>query len=354
MEGQITYSFQPGPSQLLPSVEYWTQVALKEGLLSRYHRDAVWKEIFKKAQEALSRYLGLPEGWLVTFVSSATEAWQILAEATEGMYSLHIVQGEFGKRWHSLQKVLSPKAEILEIAFELPLRDQLIAANIQHEAIQYLAVVHVETSVGAWIPMLGMLREIFPKAVIAVDATSSMGGIQIPWETVDAAFASVQKCFGLPPGLGILIISPQAVSIFRDRPRVRYNSLGYLIQQAERHEPIHTPNLLGIFLAAQVYSAFSESVREVERRLLARSTFLYEAFEKKGFHALLPPVYRSPTVLTFRWRLREEGQVLRVKAHAEGLYLGWGYGPYKEGTFRVANFPALPDEAYERLLSVFG
>ncbi|MCS7154015.1 MAG: aminotransferase class V-fold PLP-dependent enzyme, partial [Bacteroidia bacterium] len=349
MEGQITYSFQPGPSQLLPAVEYWTQVALKEGLLSRYHRDAVWKGIFRKAQEALSRYLDLPEGWLVTFVSSATEAWQILADAAADMYSLHIVQGEFGKRWYSLQKAVSSEAKILEVAFESPLREQLIAADIQHRAIQYLAVVHVETSVGAWIPTLGMLREIFPKAIIAVDATSSMGGIQIPWRAVDMAFASVQKCFGLPPGLGILVLSPQAVSTFRDHPRVRYNSLGYLIRQAERHEPIHTPNLLGIFLAAQVYSASSESVREVENRLLARSAFLYEAFERKGFQAFLPPAYRSPTVLTFRWRFREEAQVLRVKAHAEGLYVGWGYGLYKEETFRVANFPALPDEAYERL-----
>lgn len=351
MEGQIRYSFQPGPAQLFPQVEFWIKVALQEGLLSRYHRDPVWKGLFARAQVAVSEYLGLPEGWVVAFISSATEAWQILVDVTAHLPVLHFVQGDFGRRWFALQQVLSPSAREAVVDPARSWDSQVAEQAERCPDTRYIAAVHVETSVGAWLPDLALLRNAFPEALIAVDATSSMGGLCLPWEAVDVAFASVQKCFGLPPGLGILLLSPRMVARQTGTPRSRYNSLGYLIERAQTHEPPHTPNLLNIFLLGHLLPELP-SLPDTERHLQARARWLYEEMALSGLSPIQPNVYQAPTVLAFQWRLPDEGQIVRRRAEQRGLYIGWGYGTHRDTGFRIANFPALPDAAYRELLSL--
>lgn len=353
MERSIRYSFQPGPSQLHPRVGYWIEVALREGLLSRYHRDSVWKGLFARAQRAVVEYLALPEGWVVTFISSATEAWQILADATASLRSLHIVQGEFGRRWFSFQQALSPSAPGISLDMKVPWAKWIATLPHTYSSVEYIAAVHVETSVGGWLPDLVLLRQAFPEAIIAIDATSSLGGINLPWEAIDVAFASLQKCFGLPAGAALLLVSPRIAESYRHYPRQRYNSLGYLIEKAQTHEPTHTPSLLHIFLLERLLPELP-TLQKVERHLLKRAEWLYIAMESMGFMPLLPLEYRSPTVLALRWGLAMEIDRFYQRAEADGLYVGRGYGAYRNTSFRIANFPAVPDEAYHELIAALG
>lgn len=89
-----------------------------------------------------------------------------------------------------------------------------------------------------------------------------------------------------------------------------------------------------------------------EAALRARANRLYKALEERGFPPLQGQEYLSPTVLALRWPSAEIGHKLRNQAEAQGLYLGWGYGEQKNLFFRIANFPALPDAAFEELLEV--
>ncbi|MCX8112286.1 MAG: aminotransferase class V-fold PLP-dependent enzyme [Bacteroidia bacterium] len=351
MERKIIYSFQPGPAQLFPEVEHWIQVALRDGLLSRYHRDPVWKRLFAEAQTALADYLGLPNDWTVAFASSATEIWQILADAAADLSSLHFIQGEFGRRWLYFQKSLSPFAKAIEVEPHVPWEEQVDKASEKYRTVRYIGVVHVETSIGAWIPTLDRLRQAFPEAFIAIDATSSLGGLRLPWEAIDLAFASVQKCLGLPPGMGVLLISPKVSEYFKAMPRSRYNALGHLVQMAQSHEPVHTPNLLLIYLLARVLPQ-RLPLLQVEKELLMRAERLYDEVKQRGFEVSMPPLYRAPTVLALKWKNPEEALTIRQRAESAGLYLGWGHGEHRDTWFRIANFPAIPDAAYDKLLEV--
>lgn len=348
---QLRYSFQPGPSQLHPQVAPLLLRALEEGLFSRYHRDPVWKALFAQAQAAVASHIGLPEGWLVLFVSSATEAWQVLVDVTAERVSLHLTQGAFGERWYELQAAASGFAYRVAVESAQPWPAQLEALSAKYGSVSFVGVVQVETSVGATLPEWEFLRSAFPNALIAVDATSSLGAISFPWQQVDIAFASVQKGLGLPPGLAVLALSPRAVQELRELPAVRYHSLGRLIQRAKAHEPPFTPNLVGLYLLAEGLPQ-RPPVQEGEAALRERANRLYETLEGRGFVPLQPPPYRAPTVLALRWPDTELGQQLRSQAEAQGLYLGWGYGKEKETFFRIANFPALPDAAFEELLAL--
>ncbi|MCX7607224.1 MAG: aminotransferase class V-fold PLP-dependent enzyme [Bacteroidia bacterium] len=345
----LRYSFQPGPSQLAPDVLSLIEEAVQQRLLSRYHRDPVWRELFSQAQESVRSHLELPGEWLVVFVSSATEAWQVLVDATADLTSIHILQGAFGERWYHLQKAVSPFAYSYAVQEGSQWEPQLSSLAEKYGAIGFVGVVHTETSRGAELPALSDLRSSFPQALIAVDVTSSLGGLLLPWEAADIWFASVQKCLGLPPGFGVLLLSPSAWKRFADLPRTRYNSLGYLIEKARQHEPPFTPNLLSLYLLARSLPS-RPTLRNTADQLEKRARWLYDALEKAGYQPKVNKPYRARTVLSFRWREGQNVAQIRGKLEAAGLYLGWGYGEEKEASFRIANFPALPQEAYEELV----
>lgn len=284
----------------------------------------------------------------MAFASSATEVWQMLVDATAGYSTLHLIQGSFGERWFHLQRALSPQAQSLWLSLDMPWESYRSALSAFPQA-EYVAVVHVETSIGALLSHFRDIRSAFPESIIAVDATSSIGGLSLPWDLVDIAFASVQKCLGLPPGLAVLAVSSRILDRFSFSSRRRFNDLAYVLECARRHEPPHTPALLNIFLLSRV---FADREPPTEELLWQRARWIEEEMQKRGFMSLLPPSWRSPTVLTFQWQSSAQGSLLRSKAQEKGLYLGWGYGSYRDTTFRIANFPAIPDSAYELLLEV--
>ncbi|MEN2992926.1 MAG: aminotransferase class V-fold PLP-dependent enzyme [Bacteroidia bacterium] len=350
--GALRYSFQPGPGQLYPDIPSLIQQAIESGALVRYHREPFWQALYHKAQEAVKAFLGLPADWLVAFLSSATQIWQILADATAEETSLHLLQGDFGKRWYARQKALSGFAYAYEVHPEEPWDLHLKRLQDRYSSVHTLCAVHVETSVGGYLPDLASLRMAFPESLILIDACSSLGGIQLPWEKVDGVFASVQKCLGLPAGLSLLILGPRAIERFAAFSPQRYDALPLIIEKAQQAQPLHTPNLLGIYLLAHSLPQ-RPPIEKIEASLCQRAAYLYKAMRSKGYEPLLPEAYRAPTVLAFQ--APSEQELVRLRAHleAEGFYLGWGYGEKQASTFRLANFPALPDEAYDQLLALF-
>ncbi len=348
---RVRYSFQPGPAQLHPSIPLLLQEALVSGVFTRYHRDEVWVGLFAEAQAALKAHLDVPDDWLVAFCSGATEAWHIWIQTTTDQTALHVTQGAFGERWFSLRAAVSSFARQYGWNFTAPLSEQIEDLSRRYKGVGTIALVQVETSVGAVLPELKLWREAFPEALIAVDATSSLGALTLPWEAVDFVFASVQKGLGLPAGMGVLLLSPRCVQLFRDYPAMHYDSLSRIIQMAQAHQPVSTPNLLGIYLLAKSLPGRSK-VAQFASQIIQRAERLYGAIMERGYEPFLPAAYRAPSVLTFAAGSPERLGKLFEAAEAASLYLGRGYGPHKETTFRVANFPALPDEAYEELLEV--
>src|SRR5207244_3655236 len=76
-----------------------------------------------------------------------------------------------------------------------------------------LAIVHAETSTGAWQPIeeLGKLCHEFD-ALLLVDAVTSLGCVPLKldaWE-IDAVYSCTQKGLSCPPGLSPVTLSPRA------------------------------------------------------------------------------------------------------------------------------------------------
>lgn len=342
----MNLTFYPGPSQLYPQVEGYLQDAFQSGILSMNHRSTAFMGMLAQTIAGLHEKLNIPPDYEIYFTSSATECWEIISQSLVEKSSLHVFNGAFGEKWMEYAQRLHPA-----FAHGFDLNDEPNAENSAHfTESDVLCLTHNETSNGTALSYqsLKQIRKKF-SGLIAVDATSSMGGVVLPWKKGDVWFASVQKCFGLPPGLGVLVVSPRAIEKARAiGARSHYNSLLFLRDNFLKNQTPYTPNTLAICLLGKVMQQVPP-IELIDDRIVKRAEELYEFLHDNAFGVLADnPAVRSHTVITLRG---DEAAMttLREKALANGIVLGKGYGTWKNTTLRIANFPAIADSDMNRL-----
>lgn len=347
-------TFYPGPSKVYPQVADYAAQAVREGIVSLNHRSAGFVEIVKETVRLLHEKLDIPDEYHVALVSSATECWEIVAQSLTIQTSLHPTSGAFGEKWRTYAHRIKP--------YKTP------------ADVDVLCVVQNETSNGTQVSMaqLAEWRSGFG-GLIAVDAVSSMAGIVFDWALADVWFASVQKCFGLPAGLAVLIYSPGALKRAEQiGERNHYNSLLFIHENFTNYQTPYTPNGLGIYCLMRVLQQVPP-IADIDAMTKRRAADWYAFFgqemsRRAGWLGRFNPLITDPTLhgasdrRTSGRRTSDrsdtviavagsETDVKAIKAAAQqaGITLGNGYGDWKNTTFRVANFPAITDDEIETL-----
>jgi phosphoserine aminotransferase len=343
-------TFAPGPSKVYDSLPIYLNDAYQEGILSANHRSSAFMKLYQETEQLMRSKLHMPEDYTLLFTSSATENWEIMSQSIVEQASFHIYSGSFGKKWIEFAKHILPATAGLKIeanqAIDLP------SLQIAEE-FDLIALTQNETSNASQVSneMIEAIRDKFPEKMIAVDTTSSMAGIELDFGLADIWYASVQKCFGLPAGLGILILSPAAIQKSeRKGEKGRYNSLSFILENAASYQTHYTPNVLGIYLLNRVLKDIPE-IQQIDALLRQRMSRLENCIaQTKTLRMLVDnPATRSTTVMAIAG---SEELIIQVKKEAEkrGMQLGGGYGPLKATSFRIANFPAITDEEFDALI----
>ncbi len=346
-------NFYPGPSKIYPDVRSYMADAYDEGYLGTPHRGEQFVQLTRDTVVLLKQKLNIPQDYYIFFASSATECWEILIQSLTKTKSFHIFNGSFGEKWFEYAKRLRPKSEGLKFDLneEMPVADLTIGTDTE-----MICFTQNETSNGTQVsatPILN-LQNRYRNTLIAVDATSSMAGLNLKLIKADIWFASVQKNFGLPPGLAVMACSPR--TIFRAKQmaeRAHYNSLLFLYEKMLNHQTTYTPNILHIYLIKRLLEN-RPIVKEIDKALTERAHSLYAFFSQFTDFTLLVEneEVRSKTVIALQGneRLIDE---LKKRALQHDIRLGNGYGAWARNTVRIANFPALLDEEYEELKRFF-
>ncbi|MBB3839734.1 phosphoserine aminotransferase [Runella defluvii] len=354
-------TFYPGPSKIYPQVEQYLQDAYRSGILSMNHRSQGFMDVLKETMRLMREKLAIPADYSIYLVSSATEAWEIVAQSLTQQHSAHHYNGAFGKKWFSYATHIVPQTSgsLFPINQTLPYHlfqegEERAAFNRQRLSdYEVLCLTHSETSNGTQIRMqeLAEIRSLTP-ALIAIDATSSMGGVAFDWTLGDVWFASVQKCFGLPAGMGIMVCSPNALEKARQvNDILRYNSLLFVHENFEKYQTHYTPNTLGVYLLMRVMEQL-EPIAAIDQRTVERAAHFYQFLENEtSWEPLVTNnATRSDTVIAVKGEPQAIA-ALKKEATLAGITLGNGYGEWKNNTFRIANFPAIEDEEIEQLRS---
>ena len=344
-------SFYPGPSRVHRELPTYVRDAYAQGIMSINHRSDAFVDISKRTIGLLKQKLGIPKNYTIFFTSSATECWEILAQSIVTDKSYHLYNGSFGQKWFDYTKRIRPLAEPIPFNVNEPLDPKRLIFDLKDGV---LCLTHNETSNGTQVHnnIIKAIKRNNPSYLVAVDATSSMAGVQLDFKSADIWYASVQKCFGLPAGLGVMVCSPQALERARAiGERAHYNSLPFMMDMMEKWQTSYTPNVLGIYLlmrvmekAPPIKAVHETTVARYEqwRDFLKKRKTIQHFVEAESVHShTVVPVRADPKVL----------DTIKRSARKAGLLLGEGYGEFKASSFRIANFPALTPKEVRTLMT---
>jgi phosphoserine aminotransferase len=342
-------SFYPGPSKVHPEALEFIQEAFDQGIVSINHRSARFEALLKDTLEVLHTKWNIPPDYTIYFVSSATEAWEIVAQSLIKKQSLHLYNGAFGKKWAHYTQQIYPQAQAISFDTQASLSSVGLPSLTE---IDTICLVQSETSNGTG---QTISRALYGESLIAVDATSSMGGIELPWTEADVWLASVQKCLGIPAGLGIMICSPKALARAEQLGRKsHYNDVLLMEENRKRFQTHYTPNVLSIYVLNRLTHQMPH-IRVIDAQTRKKIKIWEEFWHTNtawGLNCLIEnPELRLPTVLALQGEPTQI-QLIQQTCLAAGIELGKGYGDWQANTVRIANFPSHTENDIHTLIKL--
>lgn len=352
---QMIY-FTPGPSHLYPGYDTYLAGAMQQQLGSINHRSQAFRDIYRFTDQQLRQLMNIPQTHGIYFASSATEIWEKIILSTVEQHSFHLVNGSFSGKFYDFAKQLgkSPKEYTVPEgngfdlkAIEIPAETELICTTQN------------ETSTGVQIPEqeLADLKDRYPDKLICTDLVSSAPYAQIDFSRMDCAFFSVQKAFGMPPGLGVWIANDhmlqKAIALKQSGISIgAHNTLVSFAGNYQQFETPSTPNVVAIYLLGKIAEDMNRiGIEQLRKTIDQKAALIYQmGDETEGYSALVRRnEHRSKTVMVLETKQSSADIIAAMKQH--GMVIGSGYGKNKANQLRIANFPATSIEQVQHLLS---
>lgn len=341
--------FIVGPSQLHPKVPDFMNWAIETDILSISHRSRNFESIFQNTTDSLRELMDIPESHHIFFMSSATEAMERVIQNLVDKSSFHFVNGSFSKRFYQTAVELGKNA----IKEEVPMGQGF--SDVQVPKTELICFTQCETSTGVEIPMnyIYRVREQNPDALIAIDMVSSIPCVDVDFSRIDCAFFSVQKGFGLPAGLGVLIVNEKCIEKNSKLKHTgTYHSFKSLLKKEAKHQTPETPNVLGIYLLGRICDEMiNYGATKLRKETYEKAKMIYDFFDMHEYKPFVKDKgFRSSTVAVIE--VPDSAAVIDRLAK-NGYLLSSGYGPNKHKQIRIGNYPSHVRSEIETLLSLF-
>ncbi|MEI7511322.1 MAG: aminotransferase class V-fold PLP-dependent enzyme [Candidatus Peregrinibacteria bacterium] len=359
MNAPFEKTLNPGPSQISNATRQDIENAMTHRIGEISHRSAQFSTISGECITGLRDFLKIPAEYSVFYTSSATEAMsRTIANLVEET-SFHFVNGAFSHKFAEVSELLGKKSLHNTVAYGQ--KNAFFSTEIPEEA-ELITLTINETSTGVMIQneeIWGM-RKRHPEKLLVGDITSIAGGKHIPLEAADVWLFSVQKCFGLPAGLGIIILSPRALEKSQKLLEKGKNlggcfSFPILHKSMEKNfQTVETPNVLAIYLLAQQCKRWNSAggIAAREQETLRKKELFWEILARQQKFSLVPESVESVSDTVFCISGTEEDiKKAHEKAKEKGFALGKGYGKIKETSFRIANFPNILEDDMQSVLA---
>ncbi|SCA62656.1 Phosphoserine transaminase [Chlamydiales bacterium SCGC AG-110-M15] len=353
LEPNLTFS--PGPSKIHEETLEDIRELSRGMFLSTSHRSAAFTDMSRRAIEGMHDKLGIPSDYRIFYQASATGCMHTILGNVVKSRSQHFVNGAFSNRFYQFALDLAMDPLLVDIPWGEAIDWESIEVP---EDVELVALTHNESSTSVMWPREALIkfREKHPRPLISIDATSTMGSLNFPWEAADLWFGSVQKCLGMPSGLGLLIVSPRAFEIGVQNLESLHRVPGWqrfdILEKhmGSKYQTLETPNLFGIALLAKAMERLD--IEATEKRVLEQAKFLYESIKALSWESYVKdPLWRSCTLCNIEL---DNPEAWRLKALENGMVIGKGYGVLSDSCIRIANFPAITMADLERLFRAFG
>lgn len=234
--------FTPGPTMVSPEA----MLAMARPLA--HHRTAGFRETLKECVELL-KYVLRTEQTPMVVTGSGTAAMEagIVGCCKPDAKTLVCHAGKFGERWRDiLVRFNLPHVEYQQ-DYGRGFKAEMIAEKFkQHADIKAVVFVHSETSACSLSEARGIAKVCRDRdALCIVDGITSIGVLPFEMDEwgIDVAVTGSQKALMLPPGLGIVALSPRAWEVVDSHQApAYYNDLRAYRKSMENFDTPYTPN----------------------------------------------------------------------------------------------------------------
>jgi len=321
------------------------------------HRSKEFSKLYGGITEKLTRFFELPSEYKPTVTTASGALWfDIVGRSIVKNKALVCVNGAFSERFGKTIQACGKKADFLEVEWGKVVKTDAIAEKLETGEYDTVTVCHNESSTGvrSSIHEIGrLIRRDYPDVMLAIDSVSSMAGDKIlPAEIgCDVIFASTQKCFALPPGLAVALVSDRALRrAMQVQYRGAYTDLVEIFEFEKKNQTPSTPNIALFYaLDRRMDLLIEETYDKVYQRHKDMAEYA-QKWAKKHFELFPDQGCESITVTCVKNTLGKSFRELDRKLAERGFIIGNGYGKLKEITFRIGHMGEWNIEGVKQVL----
>lgn len=352
----MTTYFTVGPSAIYPTYQQHLMDAMNMQLGSISHRSATFRKIYQHTDEQLKLLMQIPADFNIYFTPSATEIWERMLLNLVHTHSFHLVHGAFSSKFFDFANKLGKKPFAFEVEAGYGFED-VSSIKISTET-ELICTTQNETSSGIQIPVsdLNLLKKLHPQALLCTDIVSSAPNVDLDFNYIDSAFFSVQKAFGMPPGLGVWILNKACIEKAKQVESSgisigAHHSISSFEKNYKQFETPSTPNVVAIYILGKIAEDMNKiGIGRIRNDIEAKHDMLLEfessnndfSFKTSNLNHL------SKTVSVFESIQNSADVIGQLKE--KGFSIASGYGNYKSSQIRIANFPSSTLEQMDELI----
>lgn len=308
-----------------------------------------------KTHKALRNLLAIPDSHHIFFTSCALEGMERTIQNTVQKKSFNFVNGSFSREFWQIATDLKKNVE----RFDAPNGQGFDLASVQiPKNTELVCIVQNETSTGVAQPMetIYELKKRYPHMLFALDVVSSVPYISIDFSLIDVVIFSVQKGFGLPAGLGVVIVNDNVLEkahwlAGKNHNIGSYHNFPKLLEFEKKFQTRETPNVSAIYLLGKVAEdMLTKSIPTIRKETEQKAAMLYDYFDNHDHYKpyVIEP-FRSKTTLVID--VNGTSDAIAKKLAEKGFIVAQGYGKRKEMHIRIGNFPAVSKRDITKLLA---
>ncbi|MCI0473155.1 MAG: aminotransferase class V-fold PLP-dependent enzyme [Ignavibacteria bacterium] len=336
--------FTTGPTETLPELQELYADAVKNKIFSISHRSEEFSAIVKFTVDKLRELLGIPGDFQVLFLASATECMERSIQNLVEKKSFHFINGYFAQRYYDIAVMLGKTPEFVKTDYGKGFNFNETEVP---EDCEMICITHNETSTGTALKLNDIyeLKSKYPDKILALDMVTSLPYYKPDFRYADLVFFSVQKGFGLPPGLGVSLVKNtliDKVNYIKNKGISigSFNNYLNLFRNADKYQTTVTPNIPGIYLLGKACELLIvKGTENIKIETAKKADLLYNFFDK---HSAIKPFVtdkdlRSKTTIVLETGL-DIGKILE-KLDYNGFVLSRGYKDFRDRQIRIGNFP---------------
>jgi alanine-glyoxylate transaminase/serine-glyoxylate transaminase/serine-pyruvate transaminase len=330
----------PGPTPIHPRILN----ALSQPTVS--HVSSVHVAEFKESLANLKNIVFCQKGEPFIVAGAGTLAMEmaLLNSVTKGERLLVLSQGFFGQRMEKIAQSFGLDCDLLQSEEGKAVEPEVLRDRISK--INYTAVVatHVDTATGICAPVheyAGIINESGPFFI--VDGVCATGGIEERMDDwgVDVILTAAQKCFGVPPGLAVLVVSERVMKkreSMETIPAYYADLLNWLPVMKDPSKYFSTPCVNEI-------RAFDEGTKIILEEGMENRFFRHIHMAQiiraelldLGFSFVPEDRYLADTLSVVRYPERIEDKIFRKTFAENGVIVAGGLGHLAGKVFRMGH-----------------